>query len=62
MNLPAASTSPQQPVAPDTHLHGRGLLWARVGWVVVTVTVIILNLIALPDTYGRFFTVTSLTP
>jgi hypothetical protein len=48
---PAASLS-----APDTRLHGRWLLVARVGWVVVTVTVIALNLIALPDTYGKFFT------
>ncbi|HLY31894.1 MAG TPA: GAF domain-containing sensor histidine kinase [Ktedonobacterales bacterium] len=40
------------------HLEGQRLL-ARVGWVVVTLTVIGLNLIALPSTYGASF---SLTP
>lgn len=59
MNLPAApaaSLAPHQPAAPDTRLHGRWLLVARVGWIVVTVALIILNLIALPDTYSKFFT------
>ncbi|MGZ6387341.1 MAG: hypothetical protein ACXWOL_18175, partial [Ktedonobacteraceae bacterium] len=42
----------------EMHLHGRGLVLARVGWIVVTVTLIILNIIALPDTYGAYFTFT----
>jgi hypothetical protein len=42
----------------ETHLHGRWLVLARVGWIAVTVTLVILNLIALPDTYGAYFTFT----
>jgi hypothetical protein len=42
----------------ETHLHGRWLVLARVGWIAVTVTLVILNLIALPDTYGSYFTFT----
>src|SRR5713226_3558477 len=40
----------------ETRLHGRWLVLARVGWIAVTVTLVILNLIALPDTYGSYFT------
>lgn len=53
---PAESLSPRQPAGPDTRLRGRWLPLARIGWVVVTVILIVLNLIALPDTYGKFFT------
>jgi hypothetical protein len=42
----------------EKHLHGRGLVLARVGWIVVTVTLVILNIIALPDTYVAYFTFT----
>jgi hypothetical protein len=42
----------------ETRLHGRWLVLARVGWIAVTVTLVILNLIALPDTYGSYFTFT----
>jgi hypothetical protein len=42
----------------EKHLHGRGLVLARVGWIVVTMTLVILNLIALPDTYLAYFTFT----
>ena len=41
----------------DTRLHGRWLVLARVGWIAVAVTLVILNLIALPDTYGSYFTI-----
>ena len=37
-------------------LRGRWLLLARVGWVAVLLTVVVLNLKALPDTYGSYFT------
>jgi len=40
----------------ETHLHGRWLVLARAGWITVTLTLVILNLIALPDTYGSYFT------
>ena len=43
----------------ETRLHGRWLVLARVGWIAVTVTLVILNLIALPDSYGRYFTFTA---
>jgi signal transduction histidine kinase len=39
-------------------LSGRRLILARTGWVAVTLTVVGLNLIALPDTYGSYFNVT----
>jgi hypothetical protein len=42
----------------EKHLHGRWLVLARVGWIVVTVTLVILNIIALPDTYIAYFTFT----
>ena len=42
----------------EMHLHGRWLVLARVGWIVVTVTLVILNIIALPDTYVAYFTFT----
>jgi len=42
----------------ETRLQGRWLVLARVGWIVVTVTLVILNLIALPDTYVGYFTFT----
>jgi hypothetical protein len=59
MNVQRSSTNILE--RPDVHgesgmrLHGRWLLLARVGWIVVTVTLVILNLIALPDTYGAYF-------
>ena len=40
----------------EKHLHGHWLVLARVGWIVVTATLVILNLIALPDTYVANFT------
>lgn len=40
----------------ETHLHGRWLVLARAGWIAVTLTLVTLNLIALPDTYGSYFT------
>jgi hypothetical protein len=49
---------PDMPDRSETHLHGRWLVLARVGWIAVTVTLVILNLIALPDTYGSYFTFT----
>ena len=42
----------------EKHLHGHWLILARVGWIAVTATLVILNLIALPDTYGAYFTFT----
>ena len=45
----------------DQYLHGRWLVLARVGWIVVTVTLVILNIIALPDTYVAYFAFTTQT-
>jgi len=42
----------------EKHLYGSWLVLARVGWIVVTVTLVILNIIALPDTYVAYFTFT----
>jgi hypothetical protein len=42
-----------------SQLHGRWLLLAQIGWVVVTLTVVLLTVIAVPDLYGAYF---SLTP
>ncbi len=62
MNLQQSPTSTvERPGArngSETRLHGRWLVLARVGWIAVTVTLVILNLIALPDTYGAHFTFT----
>jgi len=62
MNLQQSPTSTvERPGArneSETRLHGRWLVLARVGWIAVTVTLVILNLIALPDTYGSYFTFT----
>ncbi|HKF38083.1 MAG TPA: hypothetical protein VKB35_14400 [Ktedonobacteraceae bacterium] len=59
MNQKQSPTStierPDMHARSETHLHGRWLVLARVGWIVVTVTLVILNLIALPDTYGSYF-------
>lgn len=52
------SQPPLSMATPDTRLHGRWLLLARVSWIAITITVVILNLIALPDTYGSYFTFT----
>src|SRR5579863_49402 len=62
MNLQQSPTSNIE--RPDMHdrserrLHGRRLVLAQAGWIAVTVTLVILNLIALPDTYGAYFTFT----
>src|SRR5260370_32654376 len=62
MNLQQSPTSTvERPGArngSETRLHGRWLVLARVGWIAVTMTLVILNLIALPDTYGAHFTFT----
>lgn len=43
--------APAPPAAvPETRLRGRWLLAARVGWIVLAITIIALNVIALPDT------------
>ncbi len=42
----------------EKHFHGRWLVLARIGWIVVTMTLVILNIIALPDTYVAYFTFT----
>lgn len=52
---PGISVGALHPIAAETRRHGRSLLLARIGWIVVTVALVILNLIALPDTYGVFF-------
>lgn len=46
------------PSAPAPRLRGRWLLMVRIGWVVVTLTLLVLNLIALPDISASTFTVT----
>jgi len=60
MNLQPSPTStiesPEMHHGSETRLHGRWLVLARVGWIAVTVILVILNLIALPDTYGSYFT------
>ena len=51
---PSLASSIEQSVMhnmPERRLHGRGLLLARVGWIAVTVTLVILNLMALSDTW-----------
>jgi len=59
LSLPASTPATANPSESDgLRLHGRWLLLARVGWVVVTVTLVILNLIALPDTYESYFNFT----
>lgn len=62
MNLQQSPTinieRPDERNESETRLHGRWLVLARVGWIAVTVTLVILNLIALPDTYGSYFTYT----
>ncbi len=55
---PAVPQGPLHPIVPERHLHGRWLVLARVGWIAVTVTLVILNLIALPDTYVANFNFT----
>ena len=60
---PSLASSIEQSVMhnmPERRLHGRGLLLARVGWIAVTVTLVILNLMALSDTYMAFFHFTPL--
>src|SRR5260370_1316680 len=55
---PAISVGTLHPTVPERHLHGRWLVLVRVGWIAVIVTMVILNLIALPDTYVAYFTFT----
>src|ERR1051326_1674901 len=55
-SLALVSASP--PTPPDTRLHGRWLLLARVGWVAVYVAIIVMNIIAIPDVYGANFVFT----
>jgi MFS family permease len=52
---PAISVGTLHPTVSETRLHGRWLVLARVGWIIVTVTLVILNIIALPDTYLAYF-------
>ncbi len=49
--LPATVSSTATREA-DTRLRGRWLVLGRVGWVVVTATIVVLNIIALPDLYA----------
>ena len=49
----------ETPATSETRLHGRWLGLSRIGWVVVTLTVLILNLIALPSISASTFTVTT---
>ncbi len=55
---PAMPVGTIHPTVPERHLHGRRLVLARVGWIAVTLTLVILNLIALPDTYVAYFNIT----
>jgi hypothetical protein len=55
---PSVSVGALHPAVSETNLHGRWLVLARAGWIVVTVTMVILNLIALPDTYVAYFNFT----
>lgn len=52
---PAISVGTLHSTGPEMHLHGRPLMLARVGWITVTLTLVILNLLALPDTYLAYF-------
>lgn len=44
--------------AGDTHLSGRKLLLARIGWITVTLALVILNLLAFPALFASNFTFT----
>jgi hypothetical protein len=55
---PAMSVGTLHSTVPERHLHGRRLVLARVGWIAVTMTLVILNIIALPDTYVAYFKIT----
>jgi hypothetical protein len=51
----SASVNAAQPTAvaeTDTRLHGRWLVAARVGWIVLALTIVALNIIALPDAHA----------
>lgn len=50
---------PRRSSKPAPRLRGRWLLMVRIGWVVVTLTLLVLNLIALPSIAASIFTVTS---
>ena len=52
---PAISVGTLHPTISETRLQGCWLVLARVGWIIVTVTLVILNIIALPDTYLAYF-------
>jgi hypothetical protein len=61
LNAASSETSGASPGgsdASDMRLHGRWLLLARTGWILVTLTIIILNIIAIPDLYASNFTFT----
>lgn len=53
-----AAARPDPSGSGDMRLYGRWLLIARVGWVVVTLIIVVLNLIAFPDLFVRNFTFT----
>ena len=53
-----AQPSPPPDSTYTAPLEGHQLLLARIGWVVVTVTLVALNILAFPNLYGIFFTYT----
>ena len=55
---PAMSVGTLHSTVPERHLHGRRLVLARVSWIAVTMTLVILNIIALPDIYVAYFKIT----
>jgi hypothetical protein len=56
MNLQQSTTStvehPGAPKGAEIHLHGRGLLIARVGWIVLTLLILLLNVVMIPRYYA----------
>jgi hypothetical protein len=56
--VPTSTGGPTAPDADETRLHGHWLVTARISWVVVSLTLLVLNIIAFPDTYGAYFTFT----
>jgi hypothetical protein len=49
---PATDMSAQEPTGSESRLHGRWLLIARAGWVVLTVLILTLNVVMIPRYYA----------
>ncbi|MGO8947270.1 MAG: hypothetical protein ACLQUY_06335 [Ktedonobacterales bacterium] len=56
--VPPSAGRPKGPGVDETRLHGHWLTLARIGWVTVTLTLVVLNVLAFRDLYGAYFTYT----